>query len=333
MPIRRSLTALATLGATLGAALSLSACLSVLPAIAPKAKNVEADISPAFPYASKYADVLGSRIHYVEAGEGQPILLIHGNPTSSYLWRNVIPGLTDRGRVIALDMIGMGKSGKPDIPYRFADHVRYVEAFIEELALKNVTLVLHDWGGAVGIDYAARHPDNIRGIAFMEAVVMPMSLKDADMGARYIFGRLRDPEDNRKLIIEENFFVETLLPMMSGRELSEAEMSVYRAPYRTKDSRRPVAQWPLEIPLDGTPADNVARIGENYEWLRGSDVPVFLITAEPGMIFRPKIVAQLEKEIPRLRTASIGSGLHYLQEVQPTRIAAALSAFMATLPE
>jgi len=314
------------------AAIALSGCLQVMPLLAPDARDVEPDISAAFPYESRFASVMGSRMHYVEQGEGDPILLIHGNPTSAYLWRNVIPHLSGQGRVIAVDMIGFGKSDKPDIAYRFEDHAAYIEAFIEALQLENLTLVLHDWGGAVGLDYAARNPDNVRGVAFMEAVIRPMSWESANFAERYLFQTFRDPDRGERILAEQNYFVETLLPMMSGRRLSEEEMAAYRAPFPTVESRRPVAQWPREIPIGGEPARNVERIGANYAWLRSSDTPVLLIYAEPGMIVKPAFREQLEKELPRLETRFVGSGLHYLQEVQPTRIGEALADWIGALP-
>lgn len=316
-------------------ALMLSGCLSVMPALAPKAKNVEEGISAEFPYDYRYVEVNGDRMAYVEAGDpdGAPILLVHGNPTSAYLWRNVIPHLENRGRVIAVDLIGMGKSDKPDIPYRFADHADYLAGFIEAMALRDIVLVLHDWGGGVGTDYAARNEDNIRGIAMFEMAIKPMSLSDADFATRYLFGRMRDPEDGYEIIVEDNFFVEKLLPMMSGRILSDTEMDVYRAPYPTEESRKPVRQWPLEIPLDGEPADNTRRIGANYEWLKRADTPLFMLHADPGMIWTKKTRAELIEDLPRMQTASIGSGLHYLQEVQPTKLGTLIAEWINTLPE
>jgi len=324
-------------GAVLAAigGLLLAGCLAVMPAMAPKAKNVEANISAAFPYQYRYVDVRGARMAYVEAGDpnGPPIVLVHGNPTSVYLWRNVIPHLENSGRVIAVDLIGMGESAKPDIDYRFADHAAYFSGFIDALGLKDLVLVLHDWGGGVGFDYAARNEDNVRGVAFFEAVVKPMSLDDADFATRYLFGRFRDPEDGHKIIAVNNYFVEKLLPMMSGRELSDAEMAVYRSPYPTVESRKPVAQWPREIPLDGVPADNAARTGGNFEWLKSSDTPLFMLYADPGMIWTEKTRGPLMEELPRMQTETIGSGLHYLQEVQPTRVGEAIAAWIDGLPE
>ncbi|MEM6733794.1 MAG: haloalkane dehalogenase, partial [Myxococcota bacterium] len=294
-------------------------CLSVMPALAPTADDVEGGISAEFPFEYRSVSVAGSAMAYVEAGDpaGDPILLVHGNPTSAYLWRNVIPHLTESGRVIAVDLIGMGKSEKPDIGYRFADHAKYLSGFIEVMKLENVVLVLHDWGGGLGVDYAAAHPGNVRGIAHFEAVLKPMSLADADFATRYLFGRLRDADDNHEIVAVDNYFVEKLLPMMAGRTLRSEEMAVYRAPYPSEKSRRPVAQWPLEIPLDGTPTDNTRRIGANYEWLKASDVPVLMVYADPGMIWTETTRPELFEDLPRMKTVSVGSGLHYLQEVQP----------------
>jgi len=268
-----------------------SGCLSVMPALAPKAKNIEPDIGEAFPYESKYIEVAGSTMHYVEQGEGKPIVLLHGNPTSVYLWRNVIPRLSPHGRVIAVDMIGMGKSDKPYLQYTFADHAEFFAGFVEAMELEDVTLVLHDWGGAVGIDYAARNPDNVRGIAVMEAVVQPMQWSDASFPERYLFRKFRDPADGHAIIAEDNYFVERLLPMMSGRRLTEVEMNAYRQPFPTVESRRPIAQWPREIPISGQPKRNVERIGHNYAWLRDkSNTPLLLVHAEPGVIFKAEAV-------------------------------------------
>ena len=237
-------------------------CLSLMPTFAPSAEDVEPNISAEFPYAYRTIDVRGSKMAYIDIGpaDAAPIVLVHGNPTSAYLWRNVIPHLTGVGRVVAVDLIGMGKSDKPDIAYRFDDHAQYFLEFMQAMVLQDVVLVLHDWGGAIGIDYAARQKGNVRGIVVMEAVMKPMSLADADFATRYLFGRLRDPEDGNQIIAVDNFFVEKLLPMMSGRALTDEEMAAYRAPYLTIASRKPVAQWPREIPLDGTPVDNSQRI-------------------------------------------------------------------------
>ena len=310
---------------------STSGCMSILPSLAPKVKSVEEGISPKFDFESKFIEVKGSKMHYVEMGEGDPIVLLHGNPTSSYLWRNIIPALSKHGRVIAFDMIGMGKSDKPDLAYRFTDHADHAEAFIETLGLKDLTLVLHDWGGAVGVNYAAKHPDNVKAIAFMEALVRPMKKEDAGAVEHYMFGQLRDEKRGTELIVGENYFIEKALAMFAGRALSDAEMKVYRAPYLKEKDRLPVAMWPKEIPIDGTPADNAAIMQKNYDWMRGSSIPLLLLYANPGAIIKAPMVADFKRALPNLEAVSIGPGAHYVQETSPTRIAEALSKWLVQI--
>ncbi|HZA69335.1 MAG TPA: haloalkane dehalogenase, partial [Nitrososphaeraceae archaeon] len=172
----------------------------------------EQNISAEFKFESNYVEMLGSKMHYIDEGEGDPILFIHGNPTSSYLWRNIIPYVEPYGRAIAVDLMGMGKSDKPDIDYRFVDHAKYLEAFIEKLGLKNITLVVHDWGSALGFNYAMRHEDNVKGIAFMEAFLMPLTWDGFPNNAKKIFQLIRTPDVGYDLIVNKNFFVEQLLP-------------------------------------------------------------------------------------------------------------------------
>ena len=311
-------------------AIGLTGCMQIIPAVAPSV-DAEPSISAEFPFESRFVEVLGSRMHYVEQGEGDPILLLHGNPTSSYLWRNVIPHISPTGRVIAVDLIGMGKSDKPDIAYQFQDHIRYVDAFIETLGLENVVLVLHDWGGGIGFDYAMRNPENVRGIAFMEAVVRPSRWEDANAVGRYLFQNLRDEETGYDLVVRENYFVEKLMPMMAGRDLSEEEMDHYRAPYLKEADRKPVFVWPQELPFDGIPARTHVPIAATYEKLKVSDVPLLLLVAEPGLIMTEDRVAIFESELPRMETKNIGPGMHYVQETQPTNIGKALASWIAGL--
>jgi haloalkane dehalogenase len=321
----------------LSSLVGLGACASLLPALAPQVE-AEENIDDSFPYESKFIKIFGSNMHYVEEGEGEPILLLHGNPTSNYLWRNVIPHLTPHGRVIAPDNIGMGKSDKPDIDYTLADHVRYMKAFIEAMDLKNVLLVVHDWGGGIGFDYAMRHQENIRAIALMETVVKPMSLKPMDPGTRYLMGQLRDPEAGRKLIVDENYFIEKIVPMYAGRDLTEKEMAAYRAPYLEPEHRKPILVWPSEVPFDGHPVHNHRRVGQTYELLKASDIPLLLLSAQPGAVMTDELVAELKRDLPRMKTQDIGPGLHFLQESQPTAIGEALSKWivgegLGALPE
>ncbi len=314
--------------AIVGMALALfPQCLDLIPMLAPSV-DAEPNLSAEFPYESRFITVKGSRMHYVEIGEGDPILLVHGNPTSSYLWRNVIPKLEISGRVIAVDLIGMGKSDKPDLDYTFVDHAEYFTAFVDAMQLKDVTLVVHDWGGGLGFDYAAKHADNVRGIAFMEAVVRPMDWSIASPPEKYIFGRFRDPEDGHQINAVDNYFVEKLLPMMAGRNLSKTEMDHYRSPFPTVESRKPVAMWPQELPFLDESNRNVERIGGNYKKIQESDIPLLLLHGEPGAIFKPEVVEIVKSEIPRLKTVHVGGGIHYLQESQPSKIGASVAAWI-----
>lgn len=300
---------------------------TIIPIIAPKVDSEE-NISHEFNFQSHYASVLGSKIHYIDEGKGDIVILVHGNPTSSYLWRNIIPTLSKTNRVIALDLVGMGKSEKPDIDYKYLDHSKHFNAFIESLDLKNVTLVLHDWGGAIGLNYARKNPDNVKKIAMMEAVTRPASWNEADVVTKILFQKFRDEEEGYELIVEDNYFVEKLLPMMSGRKLSELEMDHYREPYLKESERKPVRVWPQEIPIDETPLENHIDVTKNYEYLKNSDTPVLFIHADPGIIYSKDFVVTLEEDIPRATFVSIGEGLHYLQETQPKKISSIISEWM-----
>src|SRR5919106_286292 len=202
------------------------------------------NISAEFPFKSNYVEVLGSKMHYIDEGEGDPIFFIHGNPTSSYLWRNIIPFVEPHGRVIAVDLIGMGKSDKPVIDYRFVDHANYLDGFIEKLGLRNITLVMHDWGSALGFHYAMRHESNIKGIAFMEAILMPIpnwGVFPNDM--QQTFQAFRTPNVGWDMIVNKHVFVEQILPGAVVRRLTEEEMNHYREPYKDPASRKPLWRW------------------------------------------------------------------------------------------
>ena len=284
-----------------------------------------------FPFESKFVEVLGSQMHYVESGEGDPILYLHGNPTSSYLWRNVIPHTSNQGRAIAIDLIGMGKSDKPDIDYRFLDHLHYLEAFVEALGLENITLVLHDWGGGLGTSYARRHPENVRGIAFMESVVKPMTWSDMNPLQKFMFKRMRSQEKGDRMNMENNFFVKRMMPVMISRKLTQPEKDAYAAPYPTPQSRKPVAVWPREIPISGEPADMYTEISQNYEWFRSTPIPKLFLYAKPGMIFKAKNVAEIQEGVSNLQSVFIGKGKHYLQEDAPDAIGQAISSWIKEL--
>lgn len=290
-------------------------------------------ISAEFPFERQYVEVLGSNIAYVENGDGPVVLFIHGNPTSSYLWRNIIPFVSDDHRAIALDLIGMGASDKPDIDYTFQDHYAYVEGFIDALDLQDIVLVLHDWGGGLGTYYATNHPENVRAVVLMEAAAppaLPVPSWDAiaDPQVRETFQGFRDPVLGPQIILEQNAFVEGLLPQTILRPLSEAEMNAYREPFPTPESRQPVLAWPNEIPIEGTPARNVEAMMEVADWLSTSDHPKLYLYASPGLIITPDAAAFIPQVMNNVQTRFIGSGIHFIQEDHPEVIGRNISDWL-----
>ena len=292
-------------------------------------------ISPDERYAKQYAEVLGHRMAYVELGEGNPIVFLHGNPTSSYLWRNVIPHLSDLGRCIAPDLIGMGDSDKlePSGPdrYRFVEHRRFLDALFDTLGVhQNVVFVTHDWGSALAFDWANRHRDAVKALAYMEALVVPLLWKEWPEIARGIFQAFRSP-DGESMVLEKNVFVENVLPASVQRELSAAEMDVYRRPYlEPGEARRPTLTWPREIPLDGEPED-VHEILQSYaEWLAQSELPKLFINADPGTI-----LVGTQREFCRSwpnQTEVTVRGIHFIQEDSPDEIGRAIAGWLRDLP-
>ncbi len=287
------------------------------------------------PMPLKTLEVLGRRMAYAEMGEGAPIVFQHGNPTSSYLWRNIMPRLAGLGRCIAVDLIGMGGSDKlPDsrhMRYSFAEHARYLEAAWEALGVeRDVVLVVHDWGSALGFDWARRHPERVQGIAYMEAIVRPVpSWDDWPEDARGIFQAMRS-EAGDAIVLEKNVFVERILPASVLRGLTEAEMAVYRAPFREAgEDRRPTLDWPRQIPIGGEPAEVVEVVQRYSDWLAGADVPKLFVNAEPG-----SILTGSQREFCRgwrnQREVTV-RGSHFIQEDDPDAIAEALEGFVAGL--
>ena len=291
----------------------------------------ESAISPADPYERKRVSVLDSEMAYVDTGSGDAIVLLHGNPTSSYLWRNVIPHLEGSGRCLAPDLIGMGDSGKaPAGSYRFADHARYLDAWFEALGLaSNLALVGHDWGAALAFHWARRHPQGVRAIAYMEGIVQPVTWDDWPDAARGIFQAMRSPA-GEEMVLEKNVFVERILPSSVLRGLGEEEMAVYRRPYlEPGESRRPTLTWPREIPVEGEPAD-VVEIVESYgKWLAQSEAPKLFINAEPGIILTGR-QRQFCRTWPNQREVTI-KGSHFVQEDSPHQIGEAIADFLAGL--
>ena len=291
-----------------------------------------ANISAEFPFDSHFLTVHDSSMHYVESGVGDPIVFLHGNPTSSYLWRNVIPHLSPLGRCVAPDLIGMGRSGKPEIEYRFFDHVRYVEGFLETLGLRDITFVIHDWGSALGFDYAMRHPKNIKAIAFLEAIVLPLpDFQAFPDGMREMFRAFRSPDQGRKLIIDQNIFIERILPNAILRKLSEEEMNRYREPFLEPKSREPLWRWPNEIPVGGEPADVEAVVTDYNLKLQQSKIPKLLLYATPGAVLKAPLVEWCRRSLKNLTAVNVGPGIHYLQEDHPHEIGQAIASWYRDL--
>lgn len=280
--------------------------------------------SAEFPYESKYLDVLGSKLHYIDQGDGDTFLFLHGNPTSSYLWRNVIRYVAPHGRIVAVDNIGFGKSDKPDVDYTFQTHFRYIEAFIETLGLQKIILVVHDWGSAIGLNYAVEHTDNVKGVVFMEALIppaFPMKNLDAFGPAADLFRRFRDPVEGKKALIDENIFIEVLLAKATlTRQMTKEELDVYRAPFLEPASRYPIYVWPNELPVGGAPARNVEVVERLDRWLRASETPKLLQYASPGVLIPPKAAEWAAQNYRNIETQFVGYGLHYIQEDNPEAI-------------
>jgi len=265
---------------------------------------------------------------YVDTGRGNPVVFLHGNPTSSYLWRNVIPHVARDHRCLAPDLVGMGDSGKaPSGSYRFVDHARYLDAWFDAVGLtRDITLVVHDWGSALGFHWARRHPDRVRGLVYMEALVRPVTWDEWPDAARKIFQAMRSSA-GEEMVLQKNVFVERILPASVLRGLTEDEMTIYRRPYREPgESRRPTLTWPREIPIGGEPPDVVAIADAYARWLSESDIPKLFVNAEPGTILTG---AQREfcRRWPNQQEVTV-RGSHFVQEDSPTEIGQAIAAFL-----
>lgn len=277
-------------------------------------------ISAEFPFESKFLDVKGSKIHYIEEGEGYPILFIHGNPTSSYLWRNIIPYLSTKGRCIAPDLIGMGKSDKPNIKYGFTDSYNYLNAFIEKMGLKNVTLVLHDWGSGLGFHYANQHRDNIKGIIFMESVVGGLKWESIEPSVRASFKLMRTPGLGWLLVNAGNLFIKKMLPNLIKRKLTQQEQTAYASPYKTIGSRTPLRRWPEDVPIGDTTSEVGKAIEAYRTWLQETNIPKLYFYVTPGVANKAETVEWIKGNFPNLESIFLGEGLHFIQEDYPHEI-------------
>lgn len=290
------------------------------------------DRFPDFPFESRYVDVSGSRMHYVEQGVGDPVLFVHGNGCWSYIWRNIIPYVAPYGRAIAVDLIGMGLSDSADIEYRFVDHARYFEGFIEALGLQNITLVLHDWGSALGFHYAKRHEGNVKALVFFgDAMLTPIdSWEQYTPEQREMFQAFRTPEVGWDLIVNNNAFIEQVVPGGILRTLSDQEMKAYRAPYEDPNRRKPLWRWPNELPIAGEPPDVALIVAEYSSWLRETELPKLLLHAVYPENVRPVpmsgVVNALDRakkhpstkwcqeNLKNVEEKAVGIGIHYVQE-------------------
>jgi haloalkane dehalogenase len=290
-------------------------------------------ISAAFPYQKQRQRVLGREMAYVEVGQGDPIVFLHGNPTSSYLWRNVLPYLQPLGRCVAPGLIGMGDSDKlPDSgpgSYRFVEHRRYLDALLQALDVgERVTFVVHDWGSALGFDWANRHREAVKGIAFMEAIVAPQGRDHWDkMGMRSALEALRS-EAGEAMVLENNYFIEQILPNAIQRKLSEEEMAQYRRPFAEPgEGRRPTLTWPRQIPIEGEPPDVTAIAAACADWLARSDVPKLFLKVEPGAILTNDTLVNLVRSWPALTEKTV-AGIHFVQEDSPHEIGRAIAGWI-----
>jgi haloalkane dehalogenase len=279
--------------------------------------------------APRRVRVLDSEMAYVDTGHGDPVVFLHGNPTSSYLWRNVIPAVAPVARCLAPDLIGMGQSGKaPAGRYRFVDHARYLDAWLDAVVPDGrIVFVVHDWGSALGFHWAHRHQDRVRGLVYMEAIVRPVTWAEWPENARKVFQGMRSPA-GEEMVLQKNVFVERILPASIMRPLAPDEMEAYRAPFREPgEGRRPTLTWPREIPVDGEPADVVAIVDAYSRWLAGSPVPKLFVNGDPGSILvgAPRDFC---RTWPNQDEVTV-KGLHFIQEDSPVEIGAAIRAFLA----
>ena len=291
------------------------------------------EISPDFPFAKIHAELKNGTIAFVDEGVGQPVLFLHGNPTSSYLWRNIIPYVSGDYRVVAPDLIGMGDSSKPDISYTFEESAAYIDALIDHLALENIILVVHDWGSVIGMRYARQNPENVAGLVFMEALIPPAipapSYDALGPEAGEMFRALRTDGIGEEMVLEGNFFVEEILGKVGViREFTDLEMDAYRAPFKTPKSRLPTLQWPRELPIADTPETTAEVIRENGDWLAETNIPKLLLHAEPGALIPPPLAQHLGETLKNIRVRNVGPGLHFVQEDQPHKIGEALADWL-----
>ncbi|RDI46069.1 haloalkane dehalogenase [Aquicella lusitana] len=288
---------------------------------------IDERISEKLPYPSKYVEVYGSRMHYIEAGSGNPILFLHGIPTSCYLWRNIIPHLSSLGRCIAPDLIGFGKSDKPDIKYTVVDHIKYVEKFIETLGLKHITLIMHGWGSVIGLDYAMRHEENCVGLVFYEAFLRSSNGDDISLPFQeQLISLQNQPVDD--FIVDGSAFVDRIIPQMVMRQLTEKEMNHYREPFVQEGSGKPIAQYLKELPR-GNEKNEVEQLIASYsKKLTKSQLPKLMLYSVPGFVTTIATAMWAKEHLPNLEIVDIGEELHLAQESYPQLIGESISVWL-----
>jgi len=273
--------------------------------------------------------ILDTTMAYLDVGAGRPIVFLHGNPTSSYVWRDVLAALAGGARCLAPDLVGMGASGKPASAYRYADHARYLDAWFAQLDLRDVVVVGYDWGGVLAVDWAARHPDRVRAVVVFETFLRPMTWADWPPRGAELFRAYRTPGIGEAMVLERGEFLSNSLDHGVRRGLSDAERARYAAPYPDPASRRPLLQWPREIPIDGEPADVVAVIEANARWLATTATPRLLITVDGGSLSPPTLAPWAAAAFPGLAIRQVGPAGHHAPEDVPAELAATIDAWLA----
>lgn len=282
-------------------------------------------IATNFPYPSHYLDIDNVKMHFIEKGKGDPILFLHGIPTSSYIWRNIIPHLTPLGRCIALDLVGFGKSDKPNIHYTVTDHIKYVTSFIEKLNLKNITLVLHGWGSIMGFDFAMQHQDRIKGLVFYESYIRPTNDDDLSLPYQEQMYCLHE-EEHLKHPLEGTQFIDSLLPQGMIRPLSEEEWMNYRKPFLTKHADKPIVQYLKELPFGDNKANQI--IAAYSKKLQHSKIPKLMLYSLPGFITSMATVIWAKEHLSHLEIDEIGEAMHYAQESNPALMGETISVWL-----
>lgn len=288
-------------------------------------KNISTD----FPYTSNYVEVQGSKMHYVEKGKGNPILFLHGVPTSSYIWRNVIPHLSTLGRCIAPDLIGMGKSDKPNIEYSIFDHIKYIESFIEALQLKRVTLVMHGWGSIIGLNYAMQHEKNCRGLVMYESYLRPFHTDDVSLPFQEQIAALEAQESMHDIVMNGCLFVDKALAQGMMQPLSDIAMAQYREPFLKEGTGKPLHQYLQELLPRTDKQSTVDKLIADYsKKLTQSRLPKLLLYSVPGFITTIATIMWAKEHLPNIELVEIGEALHYAQESDPTLMGETMSVWL-----